>query len=61
MDVEELNRWLTIALWMTLGLIIFILLVPTIFRKQIEKEIAKEIEYKRKKSKSKRPKRKEAK
>ncbi len=52
MDIQELNRWLTIGVWATMGLIVFILLIPTIFRKQIKSYFRLEIAKTKKKSKS---------
>ncbi len=52
MTVEELNRWLTIGVWTAMGLTVFILLIPTIFRKQIENHFRREITKTKKKSKS---------
>jgi len=49
MSVEELNRWLTIGAWTTMGLTVFILLAPTIFKKQIIKQLRLEIAEKRSK------------
>lgn len=60
MSVAELNRWLTIGLWSTMGLTVFILLVPTIFKKQIIKQLRLELAEKKAK-KLKTTKRKEAK
>jgi len=60
MSVIELNRWLTIGIWTTMGLIVFVLLIPTIFKNQIEKHFRLDIAEKKAK-KLKTSKRKEAK